>query len=137
MDPNAGPVAGMIGDSTVPIGSLTPDTGRYVLAQPVAHHASCPGNYIIGQVLGVDGGPRAGVHVTLVDQWGNQADAISKSGATDLGNYDFPINDFANRYTLTVVDSIADPISPPVSVDHLQGSGGDASCHTVIWQEVQ
>ena len=40
----------------------------------------------------------------MVDQWGNRAEAVSKSGATDFGNYDFMLNAFANRYTVTVVE---------------------------------
>ncbi len=69
----------------------------------------------------------------LVDEWGNRADAWSKSGDLDYGRYDFPINSFANRYTLTVVDEAGNPISGPIVVEHLQGSGGDSPCHTVNW----
>ena len=75
----------------------------------------------------------AGVHIVLVDEWGNRADAVSKSGETDYGNYDLPINAFANRYTLTVLDDAGNPISPPVVVEHMQGAAGDAPCHTVVW----
>jgi len=135
MDPNAGPVAGPTGNSSRP-GAATGGPPRYVLAGSVTHGTSCPGQYIVGQVIGSDGAPRAGVHVVLVDAWGNRADAISKNGATDLGNYDFPLNDIANQYTLTVVDEEGQPVSPPVVVDHRQGSGGDAPCHTVTWREL-
>ena len=76
----------------------------------------------------------AGVHIVMVDQWGNRADAFSKDGAADYGSYDFPLNFFANRYTLTVVDLADTPISGPVIVDHLQGDSGDAPCHTVTWR---
>jgi hypothetical protein len=71
----------------------------------------------------------------LLDQWGNRADAISKSGAVDFGRYDFPLNDSPNQYTLTIVDERGQALSPPVVVDHKQGSSGDAPCHTVNWQE--
>jgi hypothetical protein len=131
MDPNAGPVAGT---TAVPVASLAPGSFRYTLAQPVVHHTSCPGNYIVGQVLNYALGPVPGVHIVMVDQWGNRADAISKNGAADFGQYDFPLNYFANRYTLTVVDEVGHPISPSIAVDHLQGESGDAPCHTVIWQ---
>ncbi len=130
MDPNAGPVPG---DTTLPVQAVAPTDFRYALAQPVAHNAECPGHYIVGRVLNRDGAPVGGVHIVLVDEWGNRADAVSKSGATDLGSYDFPINTFANRYTLTVVDGGGNPISAPVIVEHLQGAGGDAPCHTVVW----
>jgi hypothetical protein len=101
----------------------------------VSHHTSCPGQYIVGQVLGIDGAPRAGIHIVLVDLWGNRAGAVSKSGSADFGNYDFPLNDFANQYTLTVVDEGGQAVSPPVVVNHRQGDGGEAPCHTVTWRE--
>jgi hypothetical protein len=131
LDPNVGPVAG---SSAQPVTAAAPSVpGIYNLAQPVTHHRDCPGNYIIGRVLNAAGGPVAGVRLTMVDQWGNRAEAVSKSGASDYGNYDFLLNPFANRYTVTVVDGSGRPISPPVTVDHLQSAGGNAPCHTVVW----
>jgi hypothetical protein len=135
MDPNAGPVAGIVGDPGQPGIAAFTGSGHYLLAGDVSHHTSCPGQYIVGQVIGADGAPRAGVHIVLVDQWGNRADAVSKDGPTDFGNYDFPLNDFANQYTLTVVDEGGQAISPPVVVEHRQGASGDSPCHTVIWRE--
>jgi hypothetical protein len=134
MDPNAGQVVGTTGNSSRP-GAATGGIQRYVVAGSVTHGTSCPGQYIVGQVIGPDGAPRAGVHIVLVDAWGNRADAISKEGATDLGNYDFPLSDIANQYTLTVMDEGGGTVSPPVIVEHRQGSGGDAPCHTVTWRE--
>jgi hypothetical protein len=134
MDPNAGPVAGTTGESGQP-GVGTGGPHRYVPSGAVSHGTSCPGQYIVGQVIGSDGSPQAGVHIVLVDSWGNRADAISKDGATDLGNYDFPLNDIPNQYTLTIVDEEGQAISAPVVVDHHQGSGEDAPCHTVTWRE--
>ncbi len=132
LDPNVGPVAG---STAQPVAGLAPaGPGRYALAQPVTHHRDCPGHYIVGRVLNAAGGPVAGVRLVMVDQWGNRAEAISKSGATDFGMYDFPLNHFANRYTVTVVDGAGRPLSPAVTVDHLQGASGDAPCHTVIWR---
>ncbi len=129
LDPEAGPVPG---NTALPVQAVAPAEYRY-LAHNISHHNICPGHYIIGQVLNRAGAPVAGVHIVLVDEWGNRADAWSKSGESDYGRYDFPINSFANRYTLTVVDEAGNPISPPVMVEHLQGSGGDAPCHTVDW----
>jgi hypothetical protein len=134
MDPNAGPVPGISAEALQPGGAVATGPQQYALAAAVSHHASCPGQYIVGQVIGSDGALRAGVHIVLVDQWANRADAISKDGAADYGNYDFPLNDFANRYILTVVDDGGRAISSPVIVDHRQGNGGDAPCHTVTWQ---
>jgi hypothetical protein len=135
MDPNAGPVAG---DTAIPVASTWTGPSRsgvYGVAQPVAHHDGCPGNYIIGTVFNSAGGAAAGVRIALVDQYGNQAVAVSKDGANDYGYYDFPIGDAPNSYTLTVVDEAGTPLSSPVVVNHLQGDAGSAPCHTVIWRE--
>ncbi|MBX7234367.1 MAG: transglycosylase domain-containing protein [Caldilineales bacterium] len=129
----AGPLAAATEPPAPPAGLAPAGPGRFALAQPIAHHADCPGNYIIGLVTNRDGAPLAGIHITLVDQWGNRADAISKSGANDFGRYDFPINFFPNGYTLTIVDEAGNPLSPPVVVNHLQAEGGEAPCHTVNW----
>jgi penicillin-binding protein 1C len=134
LDPNAGPVAG---DAATPVALAWSDAGQpgsYSLAEPVSHHDSCPGNYIMGQVLDAAGAPVAGVRISLVDQWGNRADTWSKDSAGDYGRYDFPINFFPNQYTLAIADGSGNPLSAPVVVNHLQGDGGDAPCHTVIWR---
>lgn len=136
LDPNAGPVPGTMA-APVAVGGADPTPvpagfGFFPVG-PVIHHHDCPGHYIVGQVRQADGAGLPGVHITLVDEWGNRADAISKSGAVDYGRYDFPINYFANRYTLVVVDEAGHPISPPVVVEHLQGEAGDFPCHTVDW----
>jgi penicillin-binding protein 1C len=130
MDPNAGPVPG---DTTLPAVAASPADFRYALARPVENNASCPGNYIVGQVVNRLGAPVAGVHIVMVDEWGNRADAVSKGGEADYGRYDLLINSFANRYTLTVVDPSGNIASPAVVVEHLQGAAGDAPCHTVVW----
>lgn len=131
-DPNAGPVAG---DSAAPVATAwSGQPGSYSLAEPVSHHAACAGNYIVGRVLNAAGAPVAGVRLSLVDQWGNRADAWSKDSVGDYGNYDFPVNFFPNQYTLAVVDANGNPLSAPVVIDHLQGDGGDAPCHTAVWR---
>jgi penicillin-binding protein 1C len=131
LDPNAGPVPGDM--TTLPAVVASPADFRYALARPVENNAACPGNYIVGQVLNRQGAPVAGVHIVMVDEWGNRADAVSKSGEADSGRYDLLINSFANRYTLTVLDSAGNIASPAVTVEHLQGAAGDAPCHTVVW----
>ena len=131
MDPNAGPVPG--DTTTLPAVAASPADFAFALARPVEHHASCPGQYIVGQVLNPQGGPVAGVHVVMVDEWGNRSDTVSKDGEADYGSYDFSIHSFANHYTLTVVDPAGNIASPAVTVEHLQGAAGDAPCHTVVW----
>ena len=49
MDPNAGPVPGDA--TTLPAVVASPADFSFALARPVENHASCPGNYIVGQVL--------------------------------------------------------------------------------------
>jgi hypothetical protein len=119
---------------TEPVVVAAPAELGFTLAQGIANHNDCPGHYIIGVVLNRDGAPMPGVRIASVDEWGNRADAVSKGGAGDAGQYDFPINSFPNRYTLTVVDGNGAPVSAPVTVEHLQGYGGNATCHTVVWQ---
>ena len=131
MDPNAGPVPG--DTTTLPAVAASPADFSFALARPVENHTSCPGNYIVGQVLNRQGAPVAGVHIVMVDEWGNRSDTVSKNGEADYGSYDFAIHSFANHYTLTVVDPAGNIASPAVVVEHLQGAGGDAPCHTVVW----
>lgn len=134
-DPSVGPVAGNNAQPVAAVGALTAGPGAYTLAEPISHHAICPGSYIVGRVLNAAGEPVADVRLVAVDQWGNRAEAVSKSGANDYGAYDFPLNSFATRYTVSVVDAMGNPISPPAVVDHLQGDAGDAPCHTVVWRQ--
>ncbi len=136
LDPQAGPVPGTVVAPVVVTGPDPTPAARgvgFFPAGPILHHHDCPGHYIVGQVRQADGAGLPGVHIALVDAWGNRAHAISKSGAVDYGRYDFPINYFANRYTLVVVDEAGHPLSPEVVVDHLQGEAGDFPCHTVDW----
>lgn len=132
LDLAAGPAA-PAADISLPVQSIAPGDYRFSPQGGVSHHDQCPGHYIVGQVLNRDGAPLPGVHIVLVDEWGNRADAWSKSGAADFGRYDFPINTFANRYTLTVLDEGGNPISASVTIEHLQGAGGASPCHTLVW----
>ena len=137
MNPKAGPVAGTIqsvSENSLPAIAASPSDFRFALGEGIVHHDSCPGQYIMGSVLTRSGAPMSGVHITMIDEWGNRADAWSKSEASDAGRYDFPISATPNKYTLTVVDSNGTPVSAPVTVEHQQGYGGTHACHTVIWQ---
>jgi hypothetical protein len=134
-EPAGSPTPEAIAEATAaPVVVAAPGALGFSLAQAIINHNDCPGHYILGAVLGRNGAPMSGVRIGIVDEWGNRADAVSKSGANDAGRYDFPINNFPNRYTLTVLDGSGAAISAPVTVEHLQGYGGSATCHTVVWQ---
>lgn len=99
----------------------------------VAHDDFCPGEYILGQVLNASGAPVAGVRIGYVDQWGNRDSALTKSVGSDFGNYDFPIGARARDFYIAVVDDAGNPLSETIFLQHRQGTGGDFSCHHVVW----
>lgn len=110
-------------------------SGTYVLAPPIVHDTNCPGAYIMGRIINWSGGPVAGVHVHLRDQWGNQADAVSKSGGGDYGLFDFPLASNApHELYLTVIDGAGNLVSPTFIIQHNQGTAGNAPCHHVVLQ---
>jgi hypothetical protein len=75
----------------------------------------------------------AGVRLWRYDQWGNEQTVESKSGAADLGQYDFPLGDIANVHYVQVVDAGGSPISAAVEIQHRQGEAPDAACHWLDW----
>lgn len=93
----------------------------------------CPGPSIRGTVRDAAGNPLAGVRLWRYDQWGNDQTVESKSGAGDLGQYDFPLGDTPNVHYVQVVDAAGSAISPVVEVQHRQGSAPDATCHWIDW----
>lgn|GEM_PF-4836697 len=110
-------------------------SGNYVLAGPVIHDANCPGSYVMGRMVNADGAPVAGITVYLRDEWGNYAYTTSKSGASDYGQFDFPIPAAApHQLYLTIVDGNGNQISPAFAIPHKQGEAGDAPCHHVVIQ---
>ena len=109
--------------------------GLYAIAGAIQHDSDCPGNYVMGRVVNQAGGPVAGIQVNLRDQWGNQAYAVSKSGATDYGLFDFPIaSGSPHELYLTVMDGSGNPVSATFTIFHKMGDAGDASCHHIVLQ---
>ena len=108
------------------------------LARPVRHTVGdCPGSpqaYILGQVTDSTGKPLADTRLLLDDEYGNQMRAVSKSGQTDAGRYDFPISGPARRFFLTLVDATGRALSPRVEIEHGRGPNAQATCHWVDWQ---
>jgi len=105
----------------------------YVLS--TSQDNGCPGNYIMGQILDVNGAPLAGVRVIGIDQWGNYMESISKSGESDAGRFDFPISEDQREYYITVVDSAGSPTSYSVTIQHQMGGNAGNNCHYITWQE--
>lgn len=122
--------------SPTPAVSPTPTQAYlYALARPVRHSTGdCPGTYILGQVTDRAGNPLPDVRLYLVDQYGNAAMAISKSGATDAGRYDFPIGGPARRFFLTVIDAGGQQLSPQVEIGYGLAPDPQATCHWVDWR---
>lgn len=110
------------------------ETLRLFTLAGVRHDNSCPGAYILGSVLDAGGSPIAGARLVAVDQWGNSMEAISKSGAADFGQFDFPISDVQRDYYVTVVDTNGTPLSVTVAVQHRSGESVNSSCHHLVWQ---
>jgi penicillin-binding protein 1C len=112
------------------------DAGQYVLTQPVVHNDACPGSYIMGTILNAAGGPVPGVTVTARDEWGNTAQAVSKSGAADFGRFDLPVHSGTpHTIYVTVLDGSGNAISPTVAVEHNKGEEGTGPCHHVVFQD--
>ncbi len=114
-----------------------PPASVQFVTQDVQHGGNCSGNYILGRVVNRDGGPVAGVRVMVVDEWGNRIEVVSKAGATDAGQFDFPLyNDRPRDFFLSLLDGAGNPISPTVPVPHHKGVAVNTGCHFVVFQGV-
>ncbi len=127
-------IAETAGEGAVAVGSpaVTGDY-LYILNQPVWHDTNCPGGYVVGQVLNWDGAPVAGVRLELADAWGNRYTAFSKAGASDAGQFDFPLfSATPQTLYLTVLDGGGNPASPAIPVLHNVDPASTFPCHHVI-----
>jgi hypothetical protein len=87
----------------------------------------------MGLVVNGDGAPVAGVRLMMIDGWGNQTYAETKSGQHDYGHFDFPIyGDGPQQLQLTVLDGNNNPVGAPVLVPHRMDAASDTSCHHVV-----
>ena len=106
---------------------------RYILNEPVRHDTNCPGGYIMGLVVNWSGAPVAGIRISLADAWGNQYVAVSKAGANDAGQFDFPLfSATPQTLRLTVQDGSGNPISPEIAIPHNMDPESSFPCHHVI-----
>jgi len=112
---------------------------EFIPAGPVRHTTEgCAGQAIRGTVYDQAGNPLPGIRLWMYDQWANEAFAESKSGAIDLGQYDFPI--FHNSpvtFYVTVLGPDGSRISPTVEVPHRQGPYQAANCHWLDWKRTR
>jgi hypothetical protein len=128
-------------ETALPVASPTqPPTAipaePFVARGPVqASFGDCGGTYLLGLVTGPDGEPLAGVRLHLVDEFANEAFAVTKSGQADLGHYDFPVSGPQRRFSLSVVDAAGVAISRAVAFT-FYGNAADAqaTCYRIDWQ---
>ncbi|PKO22760.1 MAG: hypothetical protein CVU38_07550 [Chloroflexi bacterium HGW-Chloroflexi-1] len=108
----------------------------YVLARPMRHSSGdCPGSYVLGQVTDRAGNGLPDVRLRLVDEYGNWDTKVTKSGAGEVGRYDFPLFGAPRRFYLTVVDASGNALSAPVEIPHGVGANPGATCHWVDWRQ--
>jgi hypothetical protein len=110
------------------------EQNRYQLST-LYHGDNCPGGYVMGRVVNNNGGPVAGIRISMVDGWGNYYEAMSKSGDADFGSFDFPLySDTPQDLKLTVLDGNGNPISRTYVVPHNQNPDSRQPCHFVTFQ---
>lgn len=95
----------------------------------------CGGILVLGLVSDRNGMPLPGVRLRLVDEYQNEAFAVTKAGEADRGRYDFPVSGPARRLFITIVDERGSPLSRLVSFD-FYGDAPDAqaTCYRIDWQ---
>jgi hypothetical protein len=94
----------------------------------------CGGIYVLGKVVDGGGTPLPGVRLRLVDEFANEAFAVTKSGQADMGRYDFPMSGPARRLSLFIVDEGGSALSRPVSFAYYGNSGdAEATCYRIDW----
>jgi hypothetical protein len=114
---------------------VSPST-EYVAAGPVRYSTGdCPGNYVVGRVTGTNGNPLPNVRLLLVDEYGNAEAKVSKAGANEAGQYDFPLFGAHRRFYLSIADPGGNPLSPVVEIDYGADANPQATCHRLDWRK--
>ena len=114
-----------------------PVTNEPFLAKGAARYSQgdCGGTYVLGIVTDRAGNALSGVKLRLVDEFDNQAVAVTKAGEADLGRYDFPVAGPARSLSVLVIDEGGSPLSRPVELTYYGDSpDAQASCYRVDWQ---
>ena len=106
---------------------------RFILDR-LWHDDQCPGQYVMGQAVDDRGVALPGVTLRLTDAWDNTYQTVSKSGANDVGRFDFPIygRDAPQNFTLQVLDANGNPHGSPILVPHRTDESSNRPCHHLI-----
>ncbi len=139
METPAAPTTATTETVAAPAATPNADFG-FVVRGPITHTkvgGDCPGDSIRGRVTDRQGNPLAGVRLWLLDEYGNEAFAVSKREQVDLGKYDFPLFGPPRTFYLVVLDSSGHPDSPRVEIIHKRSPNEDANCHYVNWQRTR
>jgi hypothetical protein len=95
----------------------------------------CGGTYVLGLVMDRTDQRLPGIRLRLVDEFDNEAFAVTKEGQADLGRYDFPVAGPPRRFSLAVVDASGAPLSRPVGIVYYGDSpDAQATCYWIDWQ---
>ena len=95
----------------------------------------CGGTYVLGFVTDRAGERLPGIRLRLVDEYNNEALAITKAGQADLGRYDFPLAGPARRFSIAIVDESGSPLSRSVGFAYYGDSpDAQATCYWIDWQ---
>jgi hypothetical protein len=122
-------------ESSTPLPTPAPAEPFAAKGSVRASLGDCGGNYVLGLVTGRDGEPLPGVRLRLVDEFANEATAVTKSGEADLGRYDFPVAGPPRRFSVSVVDESGAALSRTAGFAYYgDAADAQASCYWVDWQ---
>ena len=95
----------------------------------------CGGTYVLGFVMDRAGERLPGIRLRLVDEYDNEAFAVTKTGQADLGRYDFPVAGPPRSFSIAIVDESGSPLSRPVGVVYYGDSpDAESTCYWIDWQ---
>lgn len=122
-------------ETSTPVSTQVPSQPFQAKGTVRSSLGDCGGILVLGLVTDRNGMPLPGVRLRLVDEYQNEAFAVTKTGEADQGRYDFPVSGPARRFFITIVDERASPLSQPVSID-FYGDAPDAqaTCYRIDWQ---
>jgi hypothetical protein len=121
-------------ETATPFPTSASDEPFYASGPVRASLGDCGGILVLGRVSDAKGAPLPGIRLHLVDEYANEAFAVTKSGQVDLGRYDFPLAGPPRRFSLTVVDEAGSPLSRPAGFAFF-GNAPDAqaTCYWIDW----